>query len=295
VAIFEFREVFILGYLYKLVDKKGLEDAEKGIISLSHPIFEFKGSEGKFINFAKRIYDKYQKKGLEIEPSETDLEDIKEWIEIYKKTYGESLKDSDINSESMIIFCGIMQGFCGYFTTEDLSDEVTKNEYLSKSQLKDKIAIIRIDEEVFNHLHWRSLNVGGEYTKFYGDPDDIMNFNGFMHPTTIKYTRNYDDYNELLTIYNSDQLRHSNTWFNILSNEYEWQKEKRLLFLIRSLEPNSSRIGCKTVYKTDQKCTSWEEVVYGNIFDAIYYCCNGPRFISLKLDDGKIEIINLND
>ena len=56
-------------------------------MSLSHPIFEFKGSEGKFINFAKSIYDKYKKndKCLDIKPSETDLKKIKEWIDVYKK------------------------------------------------------------------------------------------------------------------------------------------------------------------------------------------------------------------
>jgi hypothetical protein len=284
-----------MGFLYKLIDKKGLEDAKRGIISLSHPIFEFKGSEGKFINFAKRIYDKYQIKGLKIKPSTIDLKDIKEWVEIYKNTYGDGFNDCDIDSESMIIFCGIMQAFCGYFTTEDLSDAVTKKEYLSNSHLKDKIAIIRIDENVFNHLHWRSSNVGGEYTRFHGDSDDLKDYNGFMHPTTIKYSINYDDYNELLKIYNGDELRHSNAWFNILSKDYEWQKERRLLFLIRSFEPNSSRIGCKTVYKPNQKCTSWEEVVYGNIVDAIDYCNNGPRYISLQLNEGEIEILNLND
>lgn len=48
-----------MGFLYKLVDEKEIEFAKDGLISLSHPIFQFKGSEGKFINFAKRIYDKY--------------------------------------------------------------------------------------------------------------------------------------------------------------------------------------------------------------------------------------------
>lgn len=71
-----------MGYLYKLVDEQGAENAKKILITLSHPIFEFKGSEGKFINFAKRIYDRYQKKGLGIKPTEKDLEDIKKWIDI---------------------------------------------------------------------------------------------------------------------------------------------------------------------------------------------------------------------
>ncbi|MGE4572127.1 MAG: hypothetical protein AB7E09_05215 [Candidatus Izemoplasmatales bacterium] len=283
-----------MGYLYKLVDKKGLKDAKNGIISLSRPILEFKGSEGKFINFAKRIYEKYQNKGLKIKPSETDLEDIQEWIKIYKKTYGDSFRDVDIHSESMIIFCGIMQGFCGYFTSEDLSDEVTKKEYLSKSHLKDKIAIIKIDETVFDHLQWSSLKVEGEYVKFHGDTDGEK-FVGFMHPTTITYSEKYDDYDELLSIYNGDEVRKSHTWFNNLSKDFEWQKEKRLLFILRSLNPNELRIGCDSVYKCGHTRISWEEVVYGNIVDAIHYCSNGPRFITLKLGKEKIEFFDIND
>lgn len=280
-----------MGYLYKLVDEIELENAKKSIISLSHPIFEFKGSEGKFINFAKRIYDKYLKKGLNIKPSKTDLQDIGLWIKIYKKTYCQGFNDYDINSESMIIFCGIMQGFCGYFTTENLRDESIRADYLSKCDLKNKIAVIEIDEKVFDHSSWRSSNVEGEYVKFFGDPEDLQGFNGFLHPTDIVYSEKFDDYNELLTIYNGDELRHSNTWFNILSKDFEWQKEKRLLFLLRSLELNSSRIGCKKVYKINS--ISWEEVVYSNIVDAIDYCNKGPRFINLKLNPNEINYFML--
>lgn len=282
-----------MAYLFKLVDKKGLIDARNNIISLSRPIFEFKGSEGKFINFAKRIYDKYSKKGIKIKPSETDLKDIKDWIEIYKKTYGKGFNDQDINSESMIIFCLIMQSFCGYFTMEDLSDSKTRMEYCNNSNFEDKIAIIKIDEKIFDHLHWRSTTVEGPYTKFYGSQDDYHDFNGFMHPTKIIYSNNFDDYHELLTIYNNDGVRHSKTWFNILSKEFEWQKEKRLLLTLRSLEPNSARVGCNAVYTAKKQCITWEEVVYGNIVDAIDYCVKGPQYVYLQLNKDEIEILDL--
>ena len=71
-----------MSFLYKLVDEKEKDMALNGVLSLSHPIFEFQGSEGKFINFAHRIYKKYNSKGLAIKPSKKDLEDLKEWIEI---------------------------------------------------------------------------------------------------------------------------------------------------------------------------------------------------------------------
>lgn len=126
-----------MGFLYKLVDEKEIEFAKDGLISLSHPIFQFKGSEGKFINFAKRIYDKYtNNQGKKIKPSPKDLDEIHEWIEVYKSTYGKGWHDEDIISESMIIFCGIMQGFCGYFTTIDLFDKKKLKSYLKKSKVQ---------------------------------------------------------------------------------------------------------------------------------------------------------------
>lgn len=279
-----------MGFLYKLVDFEGLMDAKNGIIVLSHPIFEFKGSEGMFINFAKRIYDKYKLKGLNIKPSNKDLEEIRDWCITFKKTYGSDFEECYIGSESTIIFCGIMHGFCGYFTKSDLENEQIKNDFVSKCKLKDKVAIIRIDEKVFEHRHWRSQKVEGLYERFFGNPYDLSGFNGFMHPIDIVYNSNYDKYDELLRIYNSDALRHGANWFNNLSSEYEWQNEKRLIFFLNSLEPNSSRIGCKSVYEPTKECISWEEKVYGYVVDAIDWCCKGPRFIKLKLDNNEVEI-----
>ena len=99
-----------MSFLYKLVDEKEKDMALDGVLSLSHPIFEFQGSEGKFINFAHRIYKSIIVKDL-LSSLQKDLEDIKEWIEIYKKHMAKGLMIGDINSESMITFCG-MQGFC---------------------------------------------------------------------------------------------------------------------------------------------------------------------------------------
>lgn len=280
-----------MGYLYKLVDQKEVDFAKDGIISLSHPIFEFKGSEGKFINFAHRIYDKYQKQRLAIQPSEIDLADIKEWIDIYKRTYGPDFKDIDIVSESMIIFCGIMQGYCGYFTTRNLDDENELTDYLSKSKLKDKIAYIRIDDELFKkNRHWRTNDFKKPFEPFNGDPNNLCGFNGFLHPTTVVYNKNYDDYNELLDLYNNASLRDSSIWFNNLPCKYDWQQEMRLLFLLRSLEKNSSRIGCDHVYQYGKRITTYEELVYCNVVDAIDYYSKGPRYIYLQIGKDSIRI-----
>ena len=285
-----------MGYIYKLVDDTEVKFANQGILSLSHPIFEFKGSEGKFINFVKRIYDKYQKSGLKVEPSDKDLSEIEEWIRVYKQTYGSGFQDVDIVSESMIIFCGIMQGFCGYYTTENLENKEVLKEYLKNSNYKNKTSVIRIDESVFekNH-HWRTNELANPFEPFNGNPNDLLGYNGFTHPTTILYSKKYDNYNELLKIYNGDQLRHSSNWFNNLSAEFDWQKERRLIFLLRSLEKNSSRIGCDCIYKLSKTITSYKEIVYCNIVDAIDYYRKSPRYIYLLVGKNNINISGIND
>lgn len=285
-----------MGFIYKFVDEKEIEFANRGIISLSHPIFEFKGSEGEFISFAKRIYDKYEKQAEKIKPSQTDLKEIKEWIEAYKSTYGRGWSDEHIISESMIIFCGIMQGFCGYFTTIDLSDSKNLKSYLQKSKFKNKIGIIRLDDSVFEqHHHWRTNDLGKAFQPFDGAPNDLREYNGFTHPTKIIYTEHYDDYNELLRIYNGDKVRHASNWFNNLPKKYEWQHERRIIFLVRSLEKNSSRTGCDHVYRYHKKPESYEEIVYCKIVDAIDYYQKGPRFIYLNVGTDKLASYKIED
>lgn len=283
-----------MGFLYKLVDKKEIEFANEGLISLSHPIFEFKGSEGKFINFAKRIYAKYKKRGLNLNPSKTDLNEIKEWIEAYSTTYGKGWSDEHINSESMIIFCGIMQGFCGYFTTIDLLDSNKLNSYCSKSRLKGKEAVLRLDDTIFEYYHhWRTSDLQKPFCPFDGDPSDLQDYNGYTHPTKIVYNAHFDDYKELLKIYNRDEVRHSSNWFNNLSDIYEWQQEERIIFLLESLEKNSSRIGCDSVFK--RPINNYEELVYCKIVDAIDYCEKGPRFIYLNVGRDNLKLLNINE
>ncbi len=283
-----------MGWLFKLVDEKGLKNAKKNIISFSRPIFEFVGSEGEIVRFAKRIYRKYEKKGLRVEPSKKDLKDIKKWCEIYIKTHNNKVLDEeDIITETKVIFCAMMQSFCGYFTNEDLSMETKMIKYISKFKSKDKIAIIKVDEKVFDHRQWRSNNVEGNYTRFYGKPDDYNDFSGFMRVLEIKYRKSFDDQGKLLTIFNKKKKRSLSNFFNILSKKFKWQKKKRILFVLSSFQPNCLRIGCNKVYRLEKESISLEEKVYENLVDAIHYCVNGPRYVYLQLNAGELEIIEL--
>ncbi len=283
-----------MSFLYKLVDKTEIGFANDGLISLSRPIFEFKGSEGRIINFAKRIYEKYLKQGYKIKPSHTDLEEIREWINAYSSTYGKEWSDEHIISESMIMFCNIMQGFCGYFTTIDLCDSKELNMYLKKNGLKDKVGVLKLDDSIFVSHHWRTSNLEEPFIPFEGDPHDLQDYNGFTHPTKIIYNENYKDYKELLKIYNADTPRYASNWFNNLSKEYEWQQEKRIIFLLRSLEKNSSRTGCDSVYHY-HRSGSYEEKVYCKLIDAIDYFQIGPRFIYLNVGTDKLVSYKIDE
>lgn len=282
-----------MGYIYKLIDEKEIQYAKNGMISLSHPIFEFKGTEGKFINFAKRIYDRYLKRGLKIKPTDADIQEITQWSNIFKATYPTKVEDKDIISEAMIVFCGIVQGFCGYFSKINLFDKEQLSCFWEKNKLKDKKYVLELDDSVFENRHWRTEDLNKPFTPFHGDSKDIYDFNGFTHPTDIVYNANYDDYNELLKIYNGDEVRSSHNWFNNLSKEFEWQKEERIIFLLQSLEKNCVRIGCDHVYHDDSGTNSSAETIYRNIVDAIDYCHKGPRYVYLKVgcDNMKWESI----
>ena len=284
-----------MGFLYKLIDNKELKFAKEGKISFSHPIFAFTNSEGNFIKFAKSIYKEYKKHGLDINPRDEDLNEISKWINIYKTTYGDDFEDQDIISESMIIFCGIMQGYCGYFTTVDLFDKEQLTSYLSKNKLKEKKYVLKLDESVFENNHWRSSDLNEPFIPCGGDSNDLRGFNGFAHPIDIVYNAKYDNYNELLKIYNSDELRHAHNWFNNLSQQFEWQKEKRIIFLLRSLEKNSSRIGCDSVYQCQEKNEDYVKQVYCNIIDAIDYCHKGPKYIYLNVGINNLECKSIEE
>ncbi len=283
-----------MGYLYKLVDNNGLENAKKNLISFSRPMFEFKGSEGKILKFSNRIYAKYSKKKLEVKPSKTDLKEIKKWIDTFKKTYGEELSDYDMDSESRIMFCLYMQTYCAYFTRENLFDDKIRNDFIEKFGLTDKVAVITINEDVLNHLHWHSTELCGSFTKFYGDSDCMSGFNGFLHLHAIEYTENYDDCKFLLERYNT-KVRRISSWFNLLSKTYEYQKEIRLIFTLNSFEPNSSTLAFEKVYH-DYDDDSIEFKIYKNLIAAFYYKDKlSPSFINLKLDSKDIEILMLEN
>lgn len=284
-----------MGYIYKLIDEKELQYAQDGKISLSHPIFEFKGTEGKFINFAKRIYDRYLKIGLEIKPTDADIQEITQWFNIFKSTYPTKVEDKDIISESMIVFCGIVQGFCGYFSKINLFDKEQLICFLEKNKLRDKKYVLELDDSVFENHHWRTDDLNKPFTPFYGDSNDFYDYNGFTHPTDIVYNANYNDYTELLKIYNGDEIRSSHNWFNNLSKEFEWQKEERIIFLLQSLEKNCIRVGCDHVYHSVSGTSSNAENVYRNMVDAIDYCEKGPRYVYLKVGTDYLKWISIEE
>ena len=280
-----------MGNIYKLVDVIELNNAKNNVISFSRPSFEFKGSEGSILKFSKRIYKKYVKQGLNIKPSAKDLEDIRKWSDIFRQTYNDQIDDYDMITDSKIMFCLYMQSYCAYFTNVNLFDNDNRNNYLSKSKLKNKIAVIKINEEKLQHLHWRSKVVKGPYLKFEGDENHLLDFNCYLHRCNIKYLPNYNDYETLLKRYNS-KTRYLHTWFDLLSEEFLWQQEERLIITLNSFEKNASRLGCDKVYNRTNS-NSLEEKIYCNLIDAFYYGLNGPKYIDLQLDDGDIEILPL--
>lgn len=271
-------------YIYKLVDKKEVEFAQGGLISLSRPIFEFKGSEGKIVNFVKRINEKFLKNGLKINPSETDLAEIKEWNYIYKETYGKDFEDQDILSESMIMFCGIIQAYCGYFTNTNLFNRRNLKSYLKHNCLKEKIGVIRLDFSHFISARWKTDDINSRFSVFVGDPYDMRGYDGYTHFIDITYTKQFDDYHYLLNKYNKDDVRKASTWFDNIDRKYKWQNEKRVILLLESLNKNSRTRGSFCAYTYPKGIETFEEAVYKNVVDALHYCNKSPKYVYLNVD-----------
>ena len=271
-------------YIYKLVDEKEKEFARSGLISLSRPIFEFKGSEGKVVNFVKRINEKYRRYGLKITPSQKDLDELREWNRIYKDTYGKGFEDQDIFSESMIMFCGIMQAYCGYFTKTNLFNKRNLKCYLKKNCLKNKIGVIRFDYSEFVCTRWKTDDIQLPFSVFVGDQYDMRGFDGCTHFIDISYTKKFHDYSYLLSQYNKNDVRKISTWFDNIDSKYEWQNEKRIILLLESLKMNSRTRGSPCVYSYSKSAKTFEESVYENVVNALHYCKTSPDYIYLNVN-----------
>lgn len=215
-------------FLYKLLDETTTELAKKGLISLSRPLFEFQNTEGKIIDFAKEIYKKYKKSGLNVKPSPTDFNNIKEWIEYYKSSYGPNWRDEDLKSEIMIFFDTYMQTYCGYFTDINLFDPNKLKSFLEKNKLRNKISVLRIDSSTLNKInHWRTNDLNEPFRLFSGASNDYQDYNGFSEIKEVDYNQKFTYPLELLNEYNSKELRTGCMRFICLPTQFDRQNEKR--------------------------------------------------------------------
>lgn len=279
-----------MGYFYKLVDKGRMEDAKKGIISLSRPLFEFKGSEGKIIEFAKSINERFKKDGRQIEPTKKDNTVITKWIKAYRESYGK-INNDDLNTDSKIMFCRIMSEYCGYFTSADLDNPNVLKEFLRNNKLHDKIGYIRIDERVYGHSHWRSIKDDFVFEKCDDTDESLIHLNGFLHSKDVVYSKDYEDYKGILKEYNKDEVRTGFCWFTLQSDKFSYQKENRFVFSLQSLNKNSSTIGCESVYQSkDHNKNTIEIRIFENIVNALIYSEHGPKFVKLKFNPQDVLI-----
>lgn len=273
-------------FLYKLLDETTTELARKGLISLSRPIFEFKGTEGKIIDFAKAINEKYVKLGLNVEPSPADFEEIKVWIEQYKSSYGSDWRDEDLKSEIMIFFGTYMQTYCGYFTDIDLFDPNNLKSFLKNNRLRNKVSVLKINCSPLNKInHWQTNDLNKPFRLFSGASDYLQGYNGFSEIKEVNYDQKFAYPEELLSKFNSKGIRTFCDRFVSLPTQFDRQREKRLFLRLRSLGKNSSTLACPHAYcKFDNKeIISNEELVYYNVIDAIHYYHNTPKYLQLDI------------
>lgn len=285
-------------FLYKLLDETTTKLAKNGLISLSRPIFEFKNTEGKIIDFVKEINKKYKKSVLNAEPSPADFKEIKVWIEQYKSSYGPDWRDEDLKSEIMIFFATYMQTYCGYFTAINLFDPNNLKSFLKENRLRNKVSVLKIDCSPLNKInHWQTNDLNKPFRLFSGASNYLQGYNGFSEIKEVTYNQKFTCLSELLSEFNSKGFRTFCDRFIYLPTQFDWQSEIRLFLRLRSLRKNSSTLACPHAYcKFDNNETiSNEELVYYNVIDAIHYYRNSPKYLQLDIGDQYMSIKSISD
>ena len=286
-------------YIYKLIDLTEKELADRGLVSLSHPIFKFKGSEGKILDWAKSVFDDYNKYGLNLQPRSSILEKIRKWVEAYRISYGRPLNNLDLLTESRVMFCVFMNHFCGYYTSINLfnNKQLAKYLKLNNNSLPNKKYVLRIaiDDDVFQKSRWKSNSKELIFERNYESITSLNGIVGYLSIFDVEYIPDAYSYQKLLEIYNKEDWRSAITWYNFLPEKFNWQKEIRLIFALESLNKNQALRACDRVYNIRRDNLTIEEQLFCFMVDSIHYAKNHDDYACLKLSSEKIKIKKIEE
>lgn len=289
-----------MGYIYRLVNNEEMELAKEGKILLRRPFLSEFHSEGKFINFIKDIHNHILKINNNndnvVNPTKDEISKINKWIESYEKN-NKGISEDDLKSNSEIIFTQIMHGYCSYYTKENLFDEKTREKYCkeNKSISEYKVGSIRIDEEIIDKKHWHSNNSNSEYERKNQDSECFNGYNAFSHLLDINYIQRYNDYDELLKLFCNEQ--NLKICFNVLSDKYKPQKEKRILLHLYSFIKNTISTGYpkdEIILKEEIQPIKTQKVFLKAANAAYYSVKNAPNSILLNLGTNAIDYFEFN-
>lgn len=280
-----------MGYLYKLVDKKSFDTAKDGIINFNHPFITFGKWEGKFIEFGHSIYERFLKEGLNIKPTKEDLKNIDTWVNAFKSVIP-NVSDFNINSDSKLLFYQQITRFCGYFTRENLFDENILREYLSKNSFKDKVAVIRINDKIFDD-YWFEASTNeilGPYTKIDNKNNSSSGFKGITHIIEVTYTNDVNDYEKYIKlVWQNEKYFDVSSLFRYLPIDYKNEKETRITFQLNGFREFNSCIAADDIYS--RPCNTLSEELFNdliNVFNCVISINNLER-IYIKLDKNDIQ------
>lgn len=286
-------------YIYKLLDDKTTDILQKEkSISLSRPFLAFK-SEGRGFKVFRTMMDRL-KESSNLELLYTDKQLLKEthnWICGYYDSLPLDLKDEydyyGIKSDLQIAMTIYFQTYCGYFTSQDLGDESTREKYIENNKSlfhgKDKYVKLSIEENNLNKLFWTSNN--SDYN-FICDvqQEDIVTFGsirGTLHIHEIEYSATKDLKKPFIAFNGTDNRRISSL-LNYVNDKYFFQNEKRLMFRIPSYRANESVVGFNCCYPSFHFESFEQQMIclIGSIcLEAIKY----PDYVYLTINNYEIK------
>lgn len=200
-------------------------------------------------------------------------------------------------SDLLIQICQFFQTYCGYFTYENLSDEIVRDKYICKNSSLDntgdkKVYYVKIpiESNCLNVNQWENKGSHGDFVFYPGGQKDYLqndNLCGFLKMHQSEYLSTLTS-NTIFKNFNGKDRRSLLSHFMYVDSRFEEQSEIRLIFTLLSNRPHERTLACPDQYG-GKHCNSIEERLFYDILSAYEYAETFPKNIYLSLKDFEIH------
>ena len=287
-----------MSYIYKLLDEKTAEILNKdSLISLSRPFLAFK-SEGKGFKVFRTMFERLNENSdsESLHKDKQLLKEARDWICGYYDSLSPELRNEynhyGIKSDLQIAMTIFFQTYCGYFTSTNLEDALTRKKYIEDNKQlcygKNKYVKLSVEVNKLNNLFWTS-NKDYHFKCDTRQDDDSINgvIKGTLHIHKIEYSTPSKLKQPFATFNGSDD-RQVSSLLKYVNEYYSLQNETRLMFRIPSYRPNESVVGFNCYYPAIHFESFEQQMVYlikSICLEALKY----PEYVYLEIHDFEIK------